>query len=74
LSSTSRPQERSESSCRLGSCCAPTRWLNEAPQFHHAPRRRGCVAVGLRVFLDTQPDGAFYSSRVDAYSNASALP
>jgi hypothetical protein len=34
----------------------------------------GRVAVGLRVFLDTQPSGAFCSSRVDAYSNASTLP
>jgi hypothetical protein len=34
----------------------------------------GGVAVGLRVFLDTQPGGAFCSSRVDAYPNASALP
>jgi len=38
-------------------------------------RRRGSgVAVCLRAFLDTQPGGAFCSCRVDAYSNASALP
>jgi hypothetical protein len=34
----------------------------------------GGAAAAWPLFLDTQPGGAFCSCRVDAYSNASALP
>jgi ABC-type uncharacterized transport system substrate-binding protein len=61
-----------------GSCCAPTRWSNEATRVHHAPRRRGGgVAVrGARAAIRERRTGSAFSAwrRTTRSTDAELMP